>query len=281
MGDVYSLAESVIAWLGKFEEEDKSLFNDKEIDFYDLQREILRRPYWCRVWIVQEVCLAQSLNVWYGPHRYNPSGWNLPVRILRMPYGVRVLEIRQLVHALGTGDHSGVLRLGELVSTFDEWQCTEPLDGVYGFIGIASYTSGSPPGIDVDYDREPVEVLIDVVKNHHTSHRKGHLRWSENALISRIMRRLDVSFEKMRGHLLESFPGLKAYQDLIIEENLPLIATRLFTTGFLDYDPGDFDDNGDPWFRLSEQDDNSFDEKLKACEYFRPPRTRSSSPSSA
>jgi hypothetical protein len=55
MCDIYSGARKVIAWLGK-----PSIGEDAS------DEDIRTSEFWSRLWIVQEIILAQSLEIWYG-----------------------------------------------------------------------------------------------------------------------------------------------------------------------------------------------------------------------
>lgn len=76
MRDVYSRASRVVAWLGESITNDEAIFELISNPMKSWGGQILpkattflNRSYFTRVWIVQEVLLAQVLEVWCGEHR--------------------------------------------------------------------------------------------------------------------------------------------------------------------------------------------------------------------
>jgi hypothetical protein len=64
MREIYSKATSVIAWLGAADDG-----GDNEPDVED----VISRDFWSRLWIVQEVVLAQDLTIQYGDYAFKPE----------------------------------------------------------------------------------------------------------------------------------------------------------------------------------------------------------------
>jgi hypothetical protein len=74
MGTIFSKAKKVIAWLGPAAEDSDNAMQALETirEFDDAGRhdaailQLLKRPYWVRVWIIQELAKASRAEVWCG-----------------------------------------------------------------------------------------------------------------------------------------------------------------------------------------------------------------------
>lgn len=87
MNEIYSEASSIIAWLGVEDESSRRIFhimeevrrNRSSIEAFENGREYLEskeardvsfaRPYWSRVWVVQEIAMNTMLWVQCGPRK--------------------------------------------------------------------------------------------------------------------------------------------------------------------------------------------------------------------
>ena len=85
IGDIFSRARRVLVWVGGHSSNSELLFRDrpgsqprKEISpGEDLKRilvweNFMERPYWARLWIVQEVCLARAVIIYCG---HSSASW--------------------------------------------------------------------------------------------------------------------------------------------------------------------------------------------------------------
>ncbi|KAH8744240.1 heterokaryon incompatibility protein-domain-containing protein, partial [Hyaloscypha sp. PMI_1271] len=173
MGDIYRKAESVIAWLGEKGEESGLAFSSLKglaiYGYYEIGlaraasalASLLERPYWRRIWIVQEFLLARTVIVHCGfnhasaehlraaGHLYgfgveagNRDLWNnrnLKIRIEESP-GMRLLErrcdgLQQSIH--------------DLLKACQGSKSSEPRDKIYALLGLAS--DMPKDAITVDY----------------------------------------------------------------------------------------------------------------------------------
>jgi hypothetical protein len=74
MGTIFSQAVKVVAWLGPAADDSdnamEALSKMREVDNVDCHgpaiMQLLKRPYWERVWIIQELAKASSVEVWCG-----------------------------------------------------------------------------------------------------------------------------------------------------------------------------------------------------------------------
>jgi hypothetical protein len=91
MGDIYSTATRVAAWLGT-ESDDSALAvqqmrNPEATSEWSLKEaqalvNLFSRPYWRRAWIVQEVVLARELDFYCGRERFSVQGLTARLPIL-------------------------------------------------------------------------------------------------------------------------------------------------------------------------------------------------------
>ncbi|KAI0454623.1 heterokaryon incompatibility protein-domain-containing protein [Xylaria acuta] len=106
---------------------------------------VMMSNYWQRVWVVQEVCLAQKVLFVYGPtllvneevlqsaHQMNR---------LKVVSGMKnMLEARRV-------RFTEAMRLEKLIEEFAGQMCTDPRDKIYGLVGLANDISAvESPGV--------------------------------------------------------------------------------------------------------------------------------------
>jgi hypothetical protein len=181
MGRIYVCADQVLGWLGEEADnsdvgmdafkkwadwatstrgkavEDLAQIEDDIPDAFDEDttsaiRHILERPFWSRVWIIQEVALAQDLYLVCGTkklswwfvaatlgcwfkfsstaylHNYSSTEWQA-INALSMRRPAFMLDLR----------NSGPFRwtLRDLVGHCMDYQATDPRDKIYGLYGVA------------------------------------------------------------------------------------------------------------------------------------------------
>jgi hypothetical protein len=132
---------------------------------------LCNRPYWSRIWIVQEACLAPKLTVFCGSKRvdwlafenldhfvrsFGPVCWGHTRRDISYP------KTMQLVRARGVYESSkGFTSLIPFFLRFDDYAATNTLDRVYGVCGLLR------DGVDftIDYDISPEELLIVILRH--------------------------------------------------------------------------------------------------------------------
>jgi hypothetical protein len=177
MREIYSLAEEVLVWLGSGDRniveaiaacQDimlsiQSVLSLSGFDFETLGVtnpdpwsgfqarpmtdtelngliDIMQRPWWDRVWVVQEVCLAREAKVIVGCSIMKWSKFTLVMFFLRLQ--------NTNTNSLDSQGHKvvrkmkeqtqGLLHLGQLLSEFRWHGATNPLDKVYALLGLSS-----------------------------------------------------------------------------------------------------------------------------------------------
>jgi hypothetical protein len=160
MDRVFRQAEEVIVWLGNSDSHDeetiKSMQEGGASGLFTRSRgvSIFEKPYWRRIWIIQEILLARKLVFLCGAHRIEfdtlmqfieRSKWIVPGSV------PSVLNKRK--EKVSTID----LRLG--LTKFLRYECQYPEDKVYGINALLEPTQR----LEVDYTKSRMEVFTDVV----------------------------------------------------------------------------------------------------------------------
>jgi hypothetical protein len=135
--------------------------------------ELCERPYWRRMWIIQEVCHSNDITVrcgrvsfhwsklealylrlkkieeqsWFAHHRY-------VMRVLQSSAAVMVWQRAHWRHP-----ETNRPSLQTLVEVFHTWQCADIRDKVYALLSMADPETTMPP----DYSKTALEVYHDVV----------------------------------------------------------------------------------------------------------------------
>jgi hypothetical protein len=165
---MYGAAEQVIVWLGMPSEDSYAalrLFQSTELldskkgsenmekDWRSVE-DICLRPYWKRLWIVQEVVRAVKITVQCGAA---VIGWNELSDGLESFHDRGVLR---LAHHRKQYQQSGC-GLIQLLETFGNCVCFDPRDKVYGLLGLANDCEIGT--VAADYNKSTAEVFADIV----------------------------------------------------------------------------------------------------------------------
>lgn len=191
MRQIYSNAESVSIWLG---EEDVSADSNEAMNFFtrrdsldpnkDPSLELLRnegkaqavlalcqRPYWARIWIVQELLLGKEMIIYCGskalPWHHIQIFFNQLHAAARVPDR---LPFRNAIHyynlpaskvAKAKATWNGQQSLLRLLQLCWSHQASDILDKMYAVHGLANDTGN----LSIDYDID-AEQLFEVVLEH-------------------------------------------------------------------------------------------------------------------
>ena len=111
---------------------------------------IAESAYWTRLWIIQELCLPQSLVFVYGPKLWPYEDFrqcaalksltSLSLRDGSAPSHVSSLGLQTMLQLFDTRDskHTHSATLETLMKKFSTSQCSELRDKVYGLLGLAN-----------------------------------------------------------------------------------------------------------------------------------------------
>lgn len=156
MGEVYTKAESVIAWLGEPQSPQWDTFNDVQ-----MRLEVIRCEYWTRVWVLQEFRLARRVNLLFGDiviaiidKDLRDSGL---IGRLDMAPGATAIASRLMVFQ-GSGRENIDEWMYDLTAA-SRMKCGIPHDRIYGLLGLWSGMAEFP----IDYSKAAPEVFWDAM----------------------------------------------------------------------------------------------------------------------
>ncbi|CBY00400.1 hypothetical protein IAQ61_011332 [Plenodomus lingam] len=231
MRDIYTSAESVIVWLGLAKGHDELAFLLTRYPQLLKVEEmlaglvsLLNKPYWSRVWVVQEVVLARRADMWCGGFQADFSTveaiWKREVgqnslsstssRILntlgytlfqkRKAFRQSRIYKREILGRRNSKTLKATFRLRDLLESFESSQSSEPFDKIYGFLGVAS--KGRGQAIQPDYSKPPLALLVDVLENQcYNKHRKDEE--DDYKLLHLLRRTLGVTRTQLAKYLLQ------------------------------------------------------------------------------
>jgi hypothetical protein len=158
----------------------RSLFrDDDETHIWLALQKLCARDYWTRLWIIQEVLLAQELILFCGDRSLTWDAFKFacagpasvkgfaglhaidsafgPVHAAKM--AMSRSQFRELSHqrALQRPRY-----LNQLLEAYGNANCTDARDRIYGLLGLSRDWSGDN-GINIDYSRTELSLLIDTL----------------------------------------------------------------------------------------------------------------------
>ncbi|KAH6678701.1 heterokaryon incompatibility protein-domain-containing protein [Halenospora varia] len=189
MADIYRRAQRVLVWLGTIDgiehprpqsrgissklkgrngrgREDKTQ-EEKDREDAEYHRVLCLKPYWTRVWIVQEVGAAADLEIHWDIRQKNSKklipkseSWDCFFNKIRPASGMsnRATELAKQRE----GRHGDAFLLANLIEAGADSLCELPHDKIYGFVAIAhDCEDGRFP---VDYSKSLWKLYEDVVR---------------------------------------------------------------------------------------------------------------------
>ncbi|TEA14082.1 Heterokaryon incompatibility protein 6, OR allele [Colletotrichum sidae] len=217
MKDIFSAASFVIAWIGEPESQEglPALFdylkdlkhtprnnrgdflrNSKRRFAFEDARWLVSRPYWSRIWIVQEFTLARELYVLCGPHaiswpslqQFSPFGMSKTTNL-----GFKHLSKQESRHSISKHvdscrelsklrrsrlvdskrpsftdrepDSGARPTLTRLLAFCKDYQCTDPRDRVYGLLGLTELDDEDEDGLRADYSIDAFQLYHRVLSH--------------------------------------------------------------------------------------------------------------------
>jgi hypothetical protein len=134
--------------------------------------DLCERPYWRRMWIVQEVCHAEDITVWCGSHSFawstlealylklkglEDTSWfahhRSAMRVLQSSACVMIWQRAHWRHP-----DTPVPSLRTLIEVFSTWRCSDVRDKVYALISMADRDTAVVP----DYNKTPTDIYHEV-----------------------------------------------------------------------------------------------------------------------
>ncbi len=192
MRDIYRTAETTIVWLGEATAESekamKFMNGNKELpetldsdllhaqnyreEYLALVEGLLIRPWWHRIWIVQEVIVSSRIKVVCGPSAVDWETMLFFIAIVHeyhQPAVVQTLrkhsaeDIPSSSEGLALSSNcedwhkSGPKPLYQLILGFQTWKATLPVDMIYGLLGMA--VEANNPALKPSYKDTPQKVF--------------------------------------------------------------------------------------------------------------------------
>jgi Heterokaryon incompatibility protein (HET) len=150
-------------------------YAEKWVDFAKL----CKRPYWRRLWIIQEVILASSITVHCGPDSISWLDFSSILKQLdEIQYGSfnydTINQIRQSLPARMRKQKEEFQRAGHgvplvsLLQIYQEARCSDTRDMVFGLRSLAEDCCRAMN--PVDYEKSLLDITEDVLSHHWASH---------------------------------------------------------------------------------------------------------------
>ncbi|KAJ9658835.1 hypothetical protein H2201_007616 [Coniosporium apollinis] len=195
MRDIYESAQEVIVWLGpgdvgdvaiavdymrSFEEASKwRVYNPHTNSFFGHPRtkaavpifrhDIMDRPWWSRIWVIQEVVVSRKTTLQIGDSCFSWSSFISTLRYLAatMESRIRALQgspgaIEQMRLGWRTADPQAHQTLFSLLLAFRDFDSSEPRDKVFALLGLVRNAGLSPLPLP-DYEVSVAAVYEDIV----------------------------------------------------------------------------------------------------------------------
>jgi hypothetical protein len=181
MAEIYSLARTVLVWLGPADissEAVTALLHRCKVDRWVLQNELTgpdgprlwdallawcSREYWSRTWIIQEFLLGRDVQLLCGTERINGAMAEALCESARLRPRERteLMESRGLELLSQRRQRRAKRPLLELILSNREAKCQDPHDKIFAMLGLVS-DAAVGRSINVDYEG-PLSVLFEEV----------------------------------------------------------------------------------------------------------------------
>jgi hypothetical protein len=180
MPRIYNTAIRALVWLGPATRDSEMLldwvkrlpsrassFHKHSSDIIRAKDLFLRRPYWTRTWIIQELFMAKGLFIMCGADTLTDVEFYKLLRELSAmatmgPHDKRAISLALEARPVRVGDrYCGRRSLADLLLLYWDTDCADARDKVYAFIGILP-PAGPRESLEVDYSLSPMELLKQV-----------------------------------------------------------------------------------------------------------------------
>ncbi|KAH9215261.1 heterokaryon incompatibility protein-domain-containing protein, partial [Leptodontidium sp. 2 PMI_412] len=184
MWDIYSHAVAVTVWLGP--EEGDSQMAMTGFAFRETHRrleerktepptagveELLRRPWFRRVWVLQEVAAAKELYIACGDIAIRGEDFYSEINGIVGFYGsfTKMMRLyRPVLEFMNPNSpifQAGTMPLSLLIEMFRSWEATDPRDKVYALLGLSSDArNANNPSLRPDYTLSQSQIAQKVIE---------------------------------------------------------------------------------------------------------------------
>lgn len=182
MRSIFSTATLTIAWLGRdYNNSNLSLEAARGIhshshgspntqaslanEVWKATEDLARRPYFGRMWIVQEVLLSRKILVLCGDGH---CWWDDMAELIYRADSFKELSIPYITVALLSRRRSrdkkaGPTELHELLYEFDGGHCADPRDRVYALLGLVNTEQSTSEPLLADYSISPLQLYRNII----------------------------------------------------------------------------------------------------------------------
>ncbi|KAH7093314.1 heterokaryon incompatibility protein-domain-containing protein [Paraphoma chrysanthemicola] len=268
---IYSMATSVIVWLGPSTYDDSLAFemvegerrliflDDEDLRWHRSKRQwaalaaLLEKSYWRRVWIIQEFLLARVINVWCGTHSASWTGFEHICRslerfetlhkphlrsslLLKTRGSIMCRQRREWWRERAQQEPPAGFTLRHLIEVYASSESSDIKDKVYSLLGLITEDSQRNNPLQVDYSKSNVSVLVDVVRNQCLWNSPDQIK-RDNAFVGILKDSLHVSHVELAMHILEAAPDLLHLIDVFNRKERVFSKVRCIDTiAELDFD---------------------------------------------
>jgi hypothetical protein len=179
MASIYRNASRVLVWLGEQSAESNTAmqvitrFRDNRNSIRDENKKAIMslstRPYWTRLWVVQEICVARQLKIYCG-------SMSLSWEIFREFYLCESLRLwgrqrlnlarssmMEIMERRDSYMSDGKNTLETLINSSVRFECTDPRDKVYGLLSLITDPQEAEGLPKADYSRNLPQLYLDVM----------------------------------------------------------------------------------------------------------------------
>ncbi|KAK5991510.1 Heterokaryon incompatibility 6-like protein [Cladobotryum mycophilum] len=190
MGQIYSTCNNVLIWLGEASKTSgsalsslRSLSYDSSYDNFDERRRqntigsLLSRPWFDRVWVIQEMAVAKKCTFICGHDTLDVDGLDETMESAQYQHRrltgqdempgyyhklLSLLETRSIVQRIARCGHGLGIPFGNILNRHSGAQATDPRDNILAFIGVSNLEELD--GLVVSYHLTTQQVYANLVK---------------------------------------------------------------------------------------------------------------------
>jgi hypothetical protein len=167
MGEIYSEAEVVIAWLGPASEETLLHYHGNMPSTYDsfwttrtVFEDLAGNEYWTRAWITQELVLAHRISIAIGPLTFTFKKLLEMIHSIGFEFAITERFGQILAFTASKGNIVGE-PLAKLLLTFRNKKCSVSRDRIFALLGLCL----EKDHIKVDYGCSVIELVHSIMRS--------------------------------------------------------------------------------------------------------------------
>ena len=175
MARIYRTAGAVRVWLGRSDEQTSVAINymrrevgdqkAQALALVDVIEHLLKRDYWTRVWIIQEVMMARAIDLQCGTMMLSWEKFSETCRSTAWTLSVDTPQrlVRERATRLENEEQLLQQTLESLIIRYRKSQCFDPRDRIFALLSLAA-DCASGNGLQVDYLLPRFELLVKTLK---------------------------------------------------------------------------------------------------------------------